>query len=93
MSLIKFDNNIDTCSLFKAIYPKERYSNLAHICKIILKKEICKQQTLTNWARRPLRENQLHYAAMDAFCVIKIYEVLKEEVGENMLNYFLDQGI
>ena len=79
--------------LFKVIYPKERYSNLAFICKTVLKKEICKQQTLSNWSRRPLRENQLHYAAMDAFCLIKIYETWKEEVGENVLNYFLEQGI
>lgn len=30
---------------------------------------------------------------MDAFCLIKIYETWKEEVGENVLNYFLEQGI
>ena len=30
---------------------------------------------------------------MDAFCLIKIYEAWKEEVGENVLNYFLEQGI
>ena len=56
-----------------------------------MKKEICKQQTLSNWSRRPLRENQLHYAAMDAFCLINILDVLKEEVGENLLNYYLNR--
>ena len=47
----------------------------------MLGKEVCKKQTLTNWNRRPLRANQLHYAAMDAFCVLKIHEKLLEEVG------------
>jgi len=59
----------------------------------VLLKEVCKKQTLTNWARRPLRKNQLHYAAMDAFCVLKIYEGLANEVGENMLKYFLSQNV
>lgn len=33
-------------------------------------KELCKDQTLTNWKRRPLRKNQLHYAALDAHIVV-----------------------
>lgn len=45
---------------------------------------------MTNWARRPLRSNQIHYAAMDAFVVIKIFEKMKEEVGEGLMHYFLD---
>ncbi len=40
----------------------------------MLGKELCKAQTLTNWQRRPLRKNQLHYAALDAYVVIKIYD-------------------
>lgn len=72
---------IDTCKVFKAIYPHERFSSLAFICSKLLGKEVCKKQTLTNWGRRPLRLNQLHYAAMDAYSVIKIYEKLREEVG------------
>lgn len=91
ISLVQFKNIIDTCTLFKAIYPNEKYSRLAFICKTVLKKEICKKQTLSNWSRRPLRDNQLHYAAMDAFCLIGIFEALKEEVGVNMLNYFLNR--
>lgn len=72
---------IDTCKMFRAIYPQERFSNLAYICSKLLGKEVCKKQTLTNWARRPLRLNQLHYAAMDAYIVVQIYNKFKEEVG------------
>ena len=38
LPLFKFKNTIDTGILFKAIYPKDRYSNLAHICQTVLKK-------------------------------------------------------
>lgn len=74
--VFKFGNVVDTCKLFKAIYPNEKHSNLAHICLKVLGKEVCKKQTLTNWARRPLRRNQLHYAALDALAVIHIYRKL-----------------
>jgi ribonuclease D len=57
----------------------------------VLGKEICKAQTLTNWKRRPLRKAQLHYAAMDAFVVIKIYERLLKEYGEQYLMHFVEE--
>lgn len=31
---------------------------------------------MTNWERRPLTLSQIHYAAMDAFILIKIWEKL-----------------
>jgi ribonuclease D len=42
-----------------------------------LGKPLCKAYTLTNWRRRPLYKNQIHYAALDAVVVIKIWEILK----------------
>jgi len=32
------NNVVDTCKLFKTIYPNEKYSSLAHISKKILGK-------------------------------------------------------
>lgn len=43
-----------------------------------LGKPICKEYTLTDWGRRPLLLNQLHYAAMDAFIVLVVLEKLVE---------------
>jgi ribonuclease D len=60
------------------VYPKQRFSSLAFITQQMLGKEICKNQTLTNWQRRPIRRNQSHYAAMDAAVVIKIYDKFVE---------------
>lgn len=54
----------------------------------MLGKEICKDQTLTNWRRRPLRKNQIHYAAMDAVVVLKIYDKFVAEIGEQMIEYY-----
>jgi ribonuclease D len=65
---------VDVWKLFKAIYPKERYSSLAHITLKMVGKELCKDQTLTNWQKRPLRKNQIHYAGLDAAVVIRIYD-------------------
>lgn len=33
---------------------------------------------MTNWERRPLLKNQIHYAALDAVIVIKIWEKMQE---------------
>lgn len=55
---------------------------LKHISKEILGKEICKKYTMTNWQRRPLNACQIHYAAMDAFIVLKIWEKLEILIKE-----------
>ena len=51
------------------LYPEEK-KGLANMCAKVLGKPICKKYTLTDWGRRPLLLNQVHYAAMDAFIVI-----------------------
>jgi hypothetical protein len=50
--------------------------NLSELCKKILSKELCKGEQVSNWERRPLRKRQLHYAALDAYILLKIYEKL-----------------
>jgi ribonuclease D len=72
---------IDICPIFKKLYPGQR-AGLAFISKTVLGKQICKEYTLTNWDRRPLFRNQLHYAALDAEVVLKIWDILKERKAE-----------
>jgi ribonuclease D len=45
---------VDTWHIFKVLFPEENFSNLRHICKKLLGKEICKAQILSDWRRRPL---------------------------------------
>lgn len=68
---------IDICPIFKNCYPGKR-AGLAYISEVVLGKQICKSYTLTNWDRRPLLRNQIHYAALDALIVLKIWDVLKD---------------
>jgi len=54
-----------------------------------------KYEQISNWNKRPLRKSQLHYGAMDAFILLKIYEEMKElfaEIGED-IERFVDSSI
>ena len=43
----------------------------------ILEKKLSKGEQVSSWSRRPLRKSQIHYAAMDAFICIKLFEKLE----------------
>ncbi|KAK9693720.1 3prime-5prime exonuclease [Popillia japonica] len=56
-------------------------STLVHLC---LGRPLDKSDQFSNWEKRPLRQSQLEYAALDAYCLIQVYDVLKscsEAVG------------
>ncbi|GBM55422.1 Exonuclease mut-7 [Araneus ventricosus] len=49
---------------------------LSQLCKIVLGRPLNKAEQFSNWERRPLRERQIFYAALDAYCLLMIYEKL-----------------
>lgn len=44
----------------------------------VLQKSLCKHETLSNWRNDPLRKAQLHYAALDAYIIQDLYEILSK---------------
>lgn len=86
---IRIKKLVDICKVYKSLHPDSKYSSLAHICKEVLGKELDKNQTLTNWKRRPLRRNQTHYAALDAHVVIEVYNKFVKEYGQ-MVSYYAE---
>ena len=52
---------------------------LSLLVKLILSQYLDKNETMSNWANRPLRHDQLQYAACDARCQIDVYNKLKSQ--------------
>ena len=48
--------------------------SLKDIVKKMFNKSLSKYEQCSGWNNRPLRRAQLHYAALDAFALIKIYK-------------------
>ncbi|KAG9472564.1 hypothetical protein GDO78_018843 [Eleutherodactylus coqui] len=49
---------------------------LSLLVKDVLGKPLDKTDQLSNWDRRPLREDQVIYAAADAYCLLDVFETL-----------------
>lgn len=45
--------------------------------------EVDKEQTRSNWCRRPLTDRQLHYAAMDVVLLPEMHQVLEERLRKS----------
>lgn len=63
-------------------FPYEQISvageSLCALTEVCLGKKLDKSNQCSNWANRPLRQDQITYAALDAHCLLQIYQVLAE---------------
>ncbi|RAL46354.1 hypothetical protein DM860_015347 [Cuscuta australis] len=60
--------------------PKQSKS-LAAICQEVLGISLSKELQCSDWSQRPLTEEQKTYAAMDALCLLQVFDVLKARVA------------
>ncbi|XP_055389806.1 exonuclease mut-7 homolog [Condylostylus longicornis] len=71
--------NVNKIMSFKFPYKVEKPGqNLSALVELCFGKKLDKSNQCSNWSNRPLRTEQINYAALDAFCLIEIYNTIKE---------------
>nr|XP_038043968.1 exonuclease mut-7 homolog isoform X6 [Anas platyrhynchos] len=66
---------------------------LSLLVQHVLGKPLDKTEQLSNWEKRPLREEQIIYAASDAYCLLEIYEKLCKDPTSFGLNSDLTKSL
>lgn len=54
-------------------------SSLSGLVQLCLGRKLDKSNQFSNWQQRPLRAEQVQYAALDAYCLLEIYDVMEAE--------------
>ncbi|NWX47234.1 MUT7 Exonuclease, partial [Steatornis caripensis] len=96
VDLLKVDKQVDVLS------PEQSYEDrgfrqpekgLSLLVQHVLGKPLDKTEQLSNWEKRPLREEQILYAASDAYCLLEIYERLCKDPASFGLSSDLTESL
>ena len=60
----------------------KKYRGFSKLVFQTLGKPLDKSEQISDWENRPLRKSQVHYAALDAFCLLEVYQVLSKVLLE-----------
>ncbi|XP_062447057.1 exonuclease mut-7 homolog isoform X3 [Rhea pennata] len=66
---------------------------LSLLVQHVLGKPLDKTEQLSNWEKRPLREEQILYAASDAYCLLEVYRKLCKDPASFGLNSNLTESL
>ncbi|KAM6117489.1 exonuclease mut-7 homolog [Phoenicopterus ruber ruber] len=72
---------------------RQREKGLSLLVQHVLGKPLDKTEQLSNWEKRPLREEQILYAASDAYCLLEIYEKLRKDPASFGLSSDLTESL
>lgn len=79
-------NYIDICKAYGKIFKKSP-GGLAGACELLLGKPLSKFEQMSNWENRPLRESQVHYAALDAYIQIVLWKKMQTETSKPLSSF------
>ncbi|XP_001861848.2 exonuclease mut-7 homolog [Culex quinquefasciatus] len=72
---------VDAIKSFQFPFKEEiTNQNLSNLAKLCLGKKLDKSNQFSNWAQRPLRREQIQYAALDAYVLLQIYDVIAKQL-------------
>merc|ERR1712208_209205 len=71
-----------TAELVALLDLPENTRGLSGFCEVLLGKPLSKVDQVSDWGRRPLRMQQMYYAALDAFVGLEMYDRLHQLAEE-----------
>ncbi|KAL4575722.1 hypothetical protein LXL04_011806 [Taraxacum kok-saghyz] len=77
---------LDIATIYSHLHPKQSRrktkgtKSLSCICEELLGISLSKELQCSDWSVRPLTEDQMTYAAVDALCLIEIFDVFQQRV-------------
>uniref|UniRef100_A0A7M4EXH0 Exonuclease 3'-5' domain containing 3 n=1 Tax=Crocodylus porosus TaxID=8502 RepID=A0A7M4EXH0_CROPO len=72
---------------------RQTEKGLSLLVQHVLGKPLDKTEQLSNWEKRPLREEQILYAASDAYCLLEVYRKLSEDPAAFGLSSDLSESL